>query len=618
MVLKIQQGVIVTFNGQRYKIKSPLSLERVLIEPLGSGEPISALLSDLTLDISPNRQSSEEKYDTRAIIEFKETDWVEAKRREKLIKPFAATMCTREDAQKIGNKLQVSSRSVYKIIKRYQVSGSKLVSLLRSKRTGGAGKGRINKEIEKIIQASINELYLTRQKFRVSVVVQEILRRCHYGNLKMPSERTVRRRIERVQAKHALMKREGAKVAREEYSPIIGSFPEVTRPLAILQIDHTPVDLIIVDELHRKPIGRPYLTIAIDVFSRCITGFCLSLEAPSAVSVGLCLSHSIFDKDTWLTDRKINTSWPIWGKPSIIYVDNASEFHSEALQRGCDAHGIHIDYRPIGQPHFGGIVERVISTMMQLIHQLPGTTFSNIAERSDYPSEKKAALTLAELEHWLTIAITGYYHQKIHSGISLPPIEKYKIGILGDEDHKGCGYFPRIQNKKAFLIDFLPIERRTLQRHGFMLDHIAYYSNALSPMIANRKKYGSFIIRRDPRDISRIYILDPESHTYLEIPYRTISRPYVTLWEHRQALNFLRDKGIEKKDENLIFQAIDKLREITKEATRHSKSARRRQERIQQAQTMTMSTQEPFEQQYDASEAESVLPVQPFEDIEIW
>lgn len=618
MILKIRPGVIVTFNGQRYKVKSPLSLERVLIESLDSGEAISALLSDLQPDLPSDKQSDEQKGASRDIIEFAEKDWAEAKRREKLIQPFISTVCPREDAQKIGAKLGVSSRYVYKLIKRYQASGCKLTSLLPARRSGGAGKSRINKEIEKIIQATINELYLTKQKFKISIVVQEVLRRCHYGNLSKPSERTVRRRIERIQAKHAMMKREGARVAREEYAPIIGSFPEVTRPLAALQIDHTPVDLIIVDEFHRKPIGRPYLTIAIDVFSRCITGLCLTLEAPSAVSVGLCLSHSIFDKDMWLADRKINTSWPIWGKPDCIYVDNASEFHSEALQRGCDAHGIRIEYRPVGQPHYGGIVERVIGTMMQLIHQLPGTTFSNIGERGDYPSDKKAALTLAELEHWLTIAIADYYHQKIHSGINLPPIEKYKIGILGDEQHKGCGYFPRIQNKKAFLIDFLPIERRTLQRHGFMLDHITYYSNALSPMIANRKKYGPFIIRRDPRDISRIYILDPESHSYLEIPYRTLSRPTVTLWEHRQALNFLREKGMEKTDENLIFQAIDKLREITKEATKHSKSARRRFERIQQAQMMAIPDQGQVAQRFDELEKEPLLPVKPFEDIEIW
>tara|TARA_R110000868_G_C10932164_1_gene766474 strand:- start:953 stop:2800 length:1848 start_codon:yes stop_codon:yes gene_type:complete len=615
MVLKIQSGVMVTFNGQRYKIKYPLSLERVLIEPLVSGKAISALISDLQCD--KPQHSGEEKHDI-AIIEFKEQDWAEAKKREKLIQPYIYMACTRADAQNIGDILGISSRYVYKLIKRYQESGAKLAALLPGKRSGGAGRSRINKEIEKIVQASINELYLTKQKFKVSVVVQEVLRRCYNSNLNRPSERTVRRRIEGIQAKHALMKREGSKIAREEYAPIIGSFPAVTRPLAVLQIDHTPVDLIIVDEFHRKPIGRPYLTIAIDVFSRCITGFCLSLEAPSAVSVGLCLSHSIFDKDTWLAERQISTSWPIWGKPSVIYVDNASEFHSEALQRGCDVNGIEIEYRPIGQPQYGGIVERVIGTMMQLVHQLPGTTFSNITERGAYPSEKEASLTLAELEHWLTITITDYYHQKIHSGISFPPIEKYKIGILGDEDHKGCGYFPRIQNKKAFLIDFLPIERRTLQRHGFILDHITYYSNALSPMIANRRKYEPFIIRRDPRDISRIYILDPESHSYLEIPYRTLSRPMVTLWEHRQALNYLREKGIEKKDESLIFHAVEKLRDITKEATKQSKAARRRQERIQLAQMQTSPTPDQLNQQYDGSEAEPVLPAQPFEDIEIW
>lgn len=617
MVLKIQPGIIVVFNDRRYKIKSPLSLERILIEPLDSNEAISVLLSDIHPDINDDIANKKED-GHKAFVTYTDQDWSEAKKREELIRQFASEICSRNDAKGIAVKLGVSSRHVYKLIKQYKESGNKLMSLLPSRQKGGIGKGRINEEIEKIIQATINELYLTKQKLRASVVVEETLRRCHYGNLKKPSERTIRRRIECIQAKYSLMKREGAKAAKEKYSPIIGSFPDVTRPLAVLQIDHTPVDLIIVDEFHRKPIGRPYLTVAIDVFSRCITGICLSLEPPSAVSVGLCLSHSIFDKDAWLAERKISASWPIWGKPSVIYVDNAQEFHSEALQRGCDAHGIRIEYRPIAQPHFGGIVERVIGTMMQLVHQIPGTTFSNTAERGDYPSEKKAVLTLSELERWLTIAIVEYYHQKIHSGLSLPPIEKYKIGILGDENHKGCGYFPRIQNKKSFIIDFLPIERRTLQRHGFILDHIIYYNNNLSPMIANRKKYAPFIIRRDPRNISRIYILDPDSQSYLEIPYRTLSRPTVTLWEHRQALNFLREKGIEKKDEEIIFQAIEKLRQITKEASQNNKAARRLNERIQPLQKSNISNQKVADPQYDVLEVESELPVKPFEDIEIW
>lgn len=75
---------------------------------------------------------------------------------------------------------------------------------------------------------------------------------------------------------------------------------------------------------------------------------------------------------------------------------------------------------------------------MQLIHQLPGTTFSNIHEKGHYDSENKAALTLSELGHWLTIAITEYYHKKLHHGIELPPLEKYRLGILGEDIHPVC------------------------------------------------------------------------------------------------------------------------------------------------------------------------------------
>ena len=108
----------------------------------------------------------------------------------------------------------------------------------------------------------------------------------------------------------------------------------------MVQIDHTPVDLIVVDEQYRRPIGRPYLTLAIDVYSRCIPGFCLSLEAPSAVSAGLCIAHAVLDKDAWLVQRGLDGPWPIWGKPDCIHLDNAAEFYSEALSRGCEQHGI--------------------------------------------------------------------------------------------------------------------------------------------------------------------------------------------------------------------------------------------------------------------------------------
>jgi putative transposase len=446
----------------------------------------------------------------------------------------------------------------------------------------------------------------------------DIFRRCYFQNLKPPSERTIRRRIAVISDRIKIAKRFGSQEAKNQFSPVKGVSSQALYPLACIQMDHTKIDLVIVDEEYRKPIGRPYLTLAIDVYSRCITGFCLTLDPPSAVSVALCLTHSVLDKEHWLNERHIQSSWPIWGKPDCIYVDNAAEFHSEALERGCDIHHIQLKYRPIGQPHLGGIVERVIGTFMQLIHQLPGTTFSDTQERGRYNSDKKAMLTLAELEQWLVTAIIDYYHVKVHMGIDKPPIEKYQEGILGNKAGKGRGYPSRIVDKQTFLIDFLPIERRSLQRYGFKLDHIVYYSNALSPLIADRKKYKKFIIRRDLRDLSHIYVLDPKSNRYIEVHYRTLSRPTITLWEHRQAIKLLQEKQYKEKNEHLIFIAVEKLRAITKRSMSKTKAARRHHTQIEQANKLSQNKTTNIQSASNNNPLKAETLAKRFEDIELW
>ena len=214
-------------------------------------------------------------------------------------------------------------------------------------------------------------------------------------------------------------RREGAESVRPLQSAG-DEVPVVESILDQVQIDHTVMDLIVVDDRDRQPIGRPYLTVAIDVRSRCLVGMVVTLEPPSAVSVGLCLAHAAGDKRPWLERLGIDAAWPMSGKPKALYVDNAREFKSEALTRGCDQHGISLDYRPLGRPHYGGIVERVIGTAMRQIHELPGTTFSNPVERGAYDAEKMAALTIAELERWLVLAVATY-HGTVHSTLGQTP-----------------------------------------------------------------------------------------------------------------------------------------------------------------------------------------------------
>ena len=541
-------------------------------------------------------------------------DWAEAQRREAVIRPLAErARCSVAHAEAAAQVLGLSSRRIYMLIRAYRASGGLLTSLIPGRSQGGPGKSRLSSAVDRIIRDAIEAVSLTRQKAPVSRVVEDVRRRCWHANLPPPSGNTIRQRLRTLPVHETLTRREGAKAARAKTMPVYGQSPESPYPLAVVQMDHTPVDLIVVDEAYREPIGRPSLTLAIDVFSRCIAGMCLSLEAPSAVSVGLCLTHAVLGKEEWLAARGLRGAWPLWGKPEQLYVENAPEFHSEALRRGCEQHGIRLGFRPGGQPHYGGIVERVLGTFMPLIHELPGTTFSTVAARGDDASDTHAVMTLGELEHWMTVAIIDYYHRKPHTGLHAVPLERYREGIQARATALGEAYPRRLDQHRAFVIDFLPVVWRTLQRHGFMIDHIAYYSDALRSLLG-RPQQGKFLIRRDPRDVSRVYVCDPDSRHYLEVPYRTLAHPSLTLWEHRQVVKRLRERGLDRVDEAAIFRAVEEMRQRTQEAAGTTRTARRMAERLRQAHAAGAPSPPPLTPPLAGRQGDA----KPFEDIEPW
>lgn len=494
--------------------------------------------------------------------------WETAVRRAEVIGPLAAKdRVGLAEADEAAATLRISRRQVYVLLGRWRAGEGVVSDLLPSRSSGGRGGGRLPGEVETIVQDVLRRRYLTRQRPSVAVVCKEITRRCRVCGVRAPSRGTVQRRIERLDPVSSAAAREGSEAVRPLRSAG-GTPPAVTGLLEQVQADHTPVDVIVVDERHRLPIGRPYLTAAIDVASRCVVGLVVTLEAPSATSVGLCLAHAAIDKRSWLEGLGVEAVWPMSGKPHELYVDNAAEFKSEALRRGCDQHRIKLAYRPLGLPHFGGIVEWLIGTMMQLVHELPGTTFSSVAERGAYDSDGKAALTLRELQGWLALAV-ACYHGQVHETLGRTP-----AGVWADKVAESAQPMT-VTNETAFLIDFLPVVRRTLSRSGFVIDHVQYYSDGLRPWIARRERLGRFVLRRDPRDISRIWVLEPDGAAYVEVPYRTLSRPPISVWEQKAAVRRLRELGRTEVDENALFAMVTQMREITDTAVTTTRKVRR-------------------------------------------
>lgn len=480
---------------------------------------------------------------------------------------------TRAEVITAAAELGCGPTHVYALLRRY-LADPRLTSLLPGRRGPKRGRSRLAAEIDALISETIETVYLTRQRPRMVDLVLEVRRRCHARGLRAPGRKAIRARLRARPAHEVLAQREGRKAARDRFAPAVGSL-QATWPLSLIQIDHTLVDVIVVDSVTRAPIQRPWITLAIDVYSRCVAGFHLSLEPPSATSVALCIAHAALAKEAWLLERGIQANWPVHGLFSRLHLDNAKEFHCEALRRGCEQYGIGIDYRPVRTPHYGGHIERLIGTMMGKVHLLPGTTFSDVRIKGDLDPQKTAVMTIEEVERWLGHAITGLYHGSVHRSLHTTPLVAWERGLLGDAIEPGPGQPVPVPDPKRFLIDFLPIERRLIRREGVSLHSISYWSDILTAWIGQPEK---MIVRYDPRDLSRIYLLAPDGQ-YYELTYRNLQRPSISLWEHRLALRRLRAEGRSHVDEVAIFRTIECMRAITEAAVNSSKSARRQHER---------------------------------------
>lgn len=493
-------------------------------------------------------------------------DWEEAEFRARVLAELPEQL-TEGDVSWAMRQLDVSRATVYRLAKQFR-EDARTSALLPSTSGPKPGMQPMDPAVEAIVAHHFREFYATRRKPTKTRFWREVAADCKAKGLAPPSIRRLGRWLDLKDQSKLMARREGKDKAERRHLATPGTLT-AARPLDIVQIDHTKADVPVVDPVTRRPLGRPTLTVAIDVNTRMVLGFHLSLEPPSLLSVALCLTHAVMEKTHWLTARGINTDWPAHGIPRAIYVDNGAEFHARAFGLACAEYQIDLRYRPPGTPRYGGHIERLIGTMMGAVHLLPGSHFSNIFERGDLDAEAEAVMTLAELETWLALEITGSYHARIHSALETTPSTVWGLLRVGE---------PKVRmpaDLRQFLVDFLPSEQRVLQRDGFHLFHIRYWSDELRWLMGQETR--KYTLKYDPRDLSRIFVLTEEG--IIEARPADLTRPAITLWEHRAARRALREAGRRSVDEELIFQTIQAQRDLVDSAARQTKAIRRHQAR---------------------------------------
>lgn len=371
-----------------------------------------------------------------------------------------------------------------------------------------------------IFEDVISRIFLTSQKLPKLAVVEEVYRQIDAINrglpeepsIKRPSRSTIYRWLDDLQQDLVDGSREGAEVARVKYRAAIGSV-KVGSVLERIEIDHTPLDLIVIDSLTKLPLGRPWLTMAIDAYSRMVVGFYISFNAPSSHGVLQCLRRAILPKDEWLARfPDIKGQWPAYGIPLLIAVDNGTDLHSDALRAACLEMGIQILFCGSKTPQHKGGIERYFRTMnMGLIHRLPGTVFSNIGMRGDYPAEDKAAIDMETLVHLLTKWVVEIYNVSPHRGIGGRPLDRW----LESADRRIIEL--PVYPQQLEVITGIP-SKRTLFHYGIELEGLQYNSDLLQSIRRRSGENRPVTLKYYEDTVGHIHVFDPYAKEYIRVP----------------------------------------------------------------------------------------------------
>ena len=427
--------------------------------------------------------------------------------------------------------------NVAKWKRRYLKSGKDIFALVDAHHARGNRNRRYPIEVLELVEDAVEGIYLRRERnsmedtlqYALTLVARENKLRPDSMKLPLPSIRLVKAATDEVPAFDRHAARYGRMAAIRKFRAVLHSLA-TERPLQRAEIDHTKLDVFVLDDETLMPLGRPWVTVCIDCHTRCILGIWISFTPPSYITVARCLRHAFLPKvDLQAQYPEIRHVWEGHGAMEDLVVDNGLEFHCNALESTCYSLGITIHYTPRKTPWYKGKIERFMRTLNEgVAHGMPGTTFSNIFDKDDYVPSKHAVLTLGTLRTVIMKWVADFYHQKPHRALDgTSPAQMWRSCV-----HDDAIPLPDDPGKLDVLLG--KPEFRKLTHKGIEWERLFYDSPDL---VAVRREFGAELdveIRVDESDIGAIHVKMLDDSGFVRVPaIRADYAAGISLWQHK-------------------------------------------------------------------------------------
>ena len=465
-----------------------------------------------------------------------------------------------------------SWRTLCRWLKCFFESGNSIRGLVPSHQAKGNKTAKIDPRIEPYIERAIVE-YKKAENPSVSAVYRDLESWIHFDNsltdnkkLEVPSLVTLTKRIQESAPYEIYAARNGKRAARVEFK-LNQSAPKTNFILQRAEIDHTLLDIFVVDSENRMLLGRPWITSIIDKHSRCILGSHIGFEPPSYLSVAKALKNAILPKSGLLSRYPlIKNEWPCFGVPSVLVSDRGKEFESIAFVDACQDLNISIQRSPAKHPWYKGAIESFFKTINQrLLSGVPGSVLSKLKNFTEYDPVKFSVISLDAFVEIFYLWIVDIYHQSPTADNTLIPILEWRKSL------ENVPIVP-IEPERLTLV-LLEKKDVSITKSGIKIKYIIYDNEDL---LNYRILHGlsKVLVKYDRNDLGSILVFDKFKDIYFSVP--AINESYakgLSLYQHNLIKRFARKFLTDNINHEALAQAKMQINQIIeKEVLTHKQS----------------------------------------------
>lgn len=400
--------------------------------------------------------------------------------------------------EEVAKRHSISERTVRNWLRQFNLSeqefGEGFVGLIPKISSRGNRESRLDPATRSLIELTVEEHYLNKKSPPLSHAFGLFLHACEKSGIPTVSFKTFSSFAKSIDMAKRVRARSGDKAAYQHESgsnkgrkmpwDLSGQFA-----MDVVHTDHTQLDIELVSSKNGIGLGRPWLTLFLDGFSRKPVGFAVLYDPPSYRSLMIGIRQMV--KCTGYF-------------PASFVVDGGKEFQGIYFETLVASKGSSIQKRE-GKPRQGALIERYFgSVTSQLIDRLQGNTqpTKNVRQMSRDMNPKRSAIWTLESLHAALDSFFELYATSDHPALGCSPEYQFESSMARD----GARTIRKVEYNSEFTILTCPPPRRgeviANPCRGIRVNFLDYWHPAFRSCGSRKEKVP---VRYDPFDIGYVY-----------------------------------------------------------------------------------------------------------------